>query len=91
MLIASAGFVQHQKKHELASEDISFHFISFQFISEVNITVEERLANDEVALSPEFLDQYPDFAGTAWYYFDQDLLDEAIYLGQEINSDNDPA
>ena len=86
MLIASAGFVQHQKKHELASEDISFHFIS-----EVNITVGIRLANDEVALSPEFLDQYPDFAGTAWYYFDQDLLDEAIYWGQEINSDNDPA
>lgn len=50
-----------------------------------------RLANDEVALSPEFLDQYPDFADTAWYYFDQNLLDEAIYLGQEINSDNDPA
>ena len=53
--------------------------------------MEERLANDEVALSPEFLDQYPDFADTAWYYFDQDLLDEAIYLGQEINPDNDPA
>lgn len=45
--------------------------------------------HDEVALSPEFYDQYPDFADPAWYYFDQDLLDEATYFVQEINSDND--